>query len=165
MMRKLIGVAVLVCMVSMLGLAQETPKPEVYGGYQFTRMSENGASGHASGWNSAANFYLTRWFGATGDFSGVYSNGASLYTYTFGPTVSTHKQGVSPFAHALFGGAHAGAAGFGLNGMAMMFGGGIDLGKQKLAFRAAQFDWLMLRSSGITLKNNIRVTTGLMYRF
>jgi hypothetical protein len=165
MMRKLIGVAVLVCMVSMLSLAQETPKPEVYGGYQFTRMSENGVSGHGNGWNSAANFYFTRWLGATGDFSGVYSSGASLYTYTFGPTVSTHKQAFSPFAHALFGGAHAGAAGFGLDGMAMYFGGGLDLGKQKLAVRAAQFDWMMLRSSGVTLKDNIRITTGLMYRF
>ncbi len=164
-MRKLIGVAVLLGLVSILSLAQETPKPEVYGGYQFTRISNNGVSGTGNGWNSAANFYLTRWFGATGDFSGVYSSGASLYTYTFGPTVSTHKQAFSPFAHALFGGAHAGAAGFGVDGMAMMFGGGVDVGKQKLALRAVQFDWLMLHSSGITLKDNVRVTTGLMYRF
>ena len=35
-MRKLIGPSVLVCMISILGMAQEAPKPEIYGGYQFT---------------------------------------------------------------------------------------------------------------------------------
>lgn len=164
-MRKFIGVAVLICLVSMLSLAQETPKPEVYAGYQFLRSSANGFSANGNGWNSAANLYITRWFGATGDFSGNYYSGASLYTYTFGPTVSTHKHSASPFAHALFGGAHASAAGFGLDGMAMMFGGGVDLGRQKFALRAVQADWVMFHSSGVTLKNNIRVTTGLMYRF
>ena len=66
-MRNLIGVAVLVCMISTLGLAQEPPKPEVYGGYQFTSTD---GGWHASGWNTAANMYITRWLGATADFSG-----------------------------------------------------------------------------------------------
>ena len=55
-MRKLIGVAVLVCMISMFGMAQETPKPEIYGGYQFTSTD---GGWHASGWNTAANLYIT----------------------------------------------------------------------------------------------------------
>jgi hypothetical protein len=161
-MKKLIGVAVMVCMISMLGMAQEKPLPEVYGGYQFT--STDGGF-HASGWNTAANFYFTRWLGATADFSGVYNSGTNLYTYTFGPVVSTHKHNISPFAHALFGGAHAGAGPIGDGGMAMMFGGGVDVGNKKLAVRAVQFDWLSLRFEGVTDKNNFRVTTGLMYRF
>jgi hypothetical protein len=160
-MRKLIGVAVLVGMISVLGMAQETPKPEVYGGYQFTSL-DGGWHGH--GWNSAANLYVTRWLGGTADFSGVYNSG-SLYTYTFGPVVSTHKQNFSPFAHALFGGAHVSSGGVGTSGMAMMFGGGVDFGKGKFAFRAVQFDWMVLRFSGITDKNNVRVNTGIMYRF
>jgi hypothetical protein len=45
-MRKLIGVAVLLCVVSVLGMAQETPLPEVYGGYQFTSTD---GGWHASG--------------------------------------------------------------------------------------------------------------------
>jgi hypothetical protein len=72
---------------------------------------------------------------------------------------------MSPFAHALFGGAHASTLGFGDSGMAMMFGGGVDFGKQKFALRAVQVDWMMLRFAGITDKNNVRVNTGLMYRF
>jgi hypothetical protein len=51
------------------------------------------------------------------------------------------------------------------SGMAMMFGGGVDFGKGKLAVRAVQFDWMVLRFAGITDKNNMRVNTGLMYRF
>ncbi|HZQ23181.1 MAG TPA: hypothetical protein VFA89_10295 [Terriglobales bacterium] len=161
-MRKLFGVAVLLCMISILGMAQETPRPEVYGGYQFTSTD---GGWHASGWNGAANFYFTRWLGATGDFSGVYKSGSNLYTYTGGPVVSTHKNNFSPFAHALFGGAHAATGSIGDSGTAMMFGGGLDIGNQRLAIRAVQFDWMVLRFAGFTDKNNFRVNTGLMYRF
>ncbi|PYX31240.1 MAG: hypothetical protein DMG80_10555 [Acidobacteria bacterium] len=108
--------------------------------------------------------YLTRWLGGTADFSGVYNNG-SVYTYTFGPVVSTHKDNFSPFAHALFGGFRASSGGLSDSGMAMMFGGGVDFGTKKWAFRAVQFDWLVLRDNGVTSKNNMRVNTGVMYRF
>ena len=160
-MRKLIGVAVLMVMVAMVGMAQETPKPEIYGGYQYDRTD---GGGHGQGWNTAANLYVTRWLGGTADFSGVYNNG-SIYTYTFGPVVSTHKQNFSPFAHALFGGARASSGGISDSGMAMYFGGGVDFGKGKWAVRAVQFDWMLLRFNGISNKNNMRVNTGLMYRF
>lgn len=160
-MRKLIGVALLVGMISVLGLAQETPKPELYGGYQYTR-TDGGWNAH--GWNTAGNFYFTKWLAATGDFSGVYHDG-SLYTYTFGPTVSMHKDNFSPFAHALFGGARASSGGISDSGMAMMFGGGVDIGATKWAFRAVQFDWVVYRFNGVSNKNNMRVNTGIMYRF
>ena len=162
MMRNFMGVVVLVCMISSLGLAQEPPKPEVYGGYQFTSTD---GGWHASGWNTAANLYIKRWLGATADFSGVYHNGGNLYTCTFGPVVSTHEKSFSPYAHALFGGARAGAGGISDSGMAMMFGGGVDLGKHKLVFRAVQSDWMVLRFSGISDKNNMPVNTGFLYRF
>jgi hypothetical protein len=162
MMQKLIGVAVLVCMTSMLAMAGEKPLPEVYGGYQFTSTD---GGWHASGWNTAANMYIWKNLGATADFSGVYSSGQSLYTYTFGPVVSKPKGSFSPYAHALFGGAYAAAGGFGDSGMAMMFGGGLDFGRHKLVFRAVQVDWMVLRFSGFTDKNNVRVNTGFLYRF
>jgi hypothetical protein len=161
-MRKLIGVAALICLISMLGIAQETPKPEIFAGYQFTSTD---GGWHGNGWNTAASFYFTNWLGATGDFSGVYGSSQSLYTYTFGPVVSTHKNNFSPFAHALFGGAHAGYGGLGDSGMTMLFGGGMDFGKGKFAFRAVQVDWMILRFEGVTDKNNVRVNTGLTYRF
>lgn len=162
-MKKLIGVAALICMISAFAMAQEPARPEVYGGFQFT---DTDGGWHGTGWNTAANLYITRWFGGTADFSGVYGSASTnLYTYTFGPVISTHKSAVSPFAHALFGGAHTTTAGIGTGGMAMMFGGGVDFGKHKLAFRAVQFDWMVLRFNGISDKNNMRVNTGLLYRF
>jgi len=148
--------------VLVLTLAQETPKPEVFGGYQFTTMNP---SWNASGWNGQANFYITRLVGITGDFSGAYNSGEHFHTYTFGPVVSTHKGSFSPFVHGLFGGARASAAGVGINGMAMMFGGGVDMGRKQIAVRLFQADWLITRFSGVTEKNNARVSTGILFRF
>jgi hypothetical protein len=163
MMRKFIGVAILICMFSMLAVAQgERPLPEVYGGFQFTSTD---GGWHAEGWNGAANMYITRWLGVTGDFSGVYNSGLNLYTYTAGPVVSTHTKSFSPFAHALFGGAHTSGGGISDSGIAMMFGGGVDFGQHRLVLRAVQFDWMVLRFNSITDKNNMRVNTGLLYRF
>src|SRR5215831_20072854 len=123
MMRKFIAVTVVVFAVSALGLAGEKPAPEVFGGYQFTSTD---GGWHASGWNGAASMYITRYVGITGDFSGVYGSGQSMHTYTFGPVVSTHKGSFSPYAHALFGGAHVAAGGIGDSGESMLFGGGVD---------------------------------------
>ncbi|HET7208278.1 MAG TPA: hypothetical protein VFI95_17005 [Terriglobales bacterium] len=161
-MKKFIGVAVLLCAATLLAGAQETPKPEVFGGYQFTTMD---GGWHASGWNGQANFYVTRWLGIGGDFAGAYKTGSSLHTYTFGPVISTHRGAFSPFVHGLFGGAHASAAGVGDSGMAMLFGGGVDLGKKQIAVRLFQADWMIVRFNGITDKNNARVSTGLLFRF
>lgn len=161
-MKKVIGVAILICMFSMLATAGETPKPEVYGGFQFTSTD---GGWHGNGWNGAASLYITRYVGVTGDFSGVYGSSQSLYTYTFGPVVSKQVGNFQPYAHALFGGAHAAAFGLGDSGESMLFGGGLDFGKRKLVFRAVQLDWMVLRFNGFTDKNNVRVNTGLVYRF
>jgi hypothetical protein len=161
-MKKLIGVAVLLCMTSMFAVAGEKPLPEIYGGYQFTSTD---GGWHASGWNTAANMYVWKNVGVTGDFSGVYKSGSNLSPSTFGPVVSAPKGNFSPYAHALFGGAHAATAGFGDSGMAMLFGGGLDFGKRRVVFRAVQFDWMVLRFNGLSDKNNMRVNTGFLYRF
>jgi len=161
-MRKLIGVTAIVFMISALAMAGEAPRPEIYGGYQFTSTD---GGWHGSGLNTGANLYLTRWLAGTADFGSGFSSGSKLYSYTFGPTISAQRKNFTPFAHALFGGAHASAGSIGTSGMAMMFGGGVDVGNRKLALRAVQFDWLTLRFAGVTNKNNMRVTTGLLYRF
>jgi hypothetical protein len=162
MMRKFIGVALFVALFSLVGISQEVPKPEVFGGYQFTSLDP---SWHASGWNGAASMYFTRWLGVTGDFSGAYGSGTRFHTYTGGPVVSIHKHSLSPFAHALFGGAHASTAGVGTSGMAMMYGGGMDYGRKAFVVRLFQADWEITRFNGFTDKDNARVSTGLLYRF
>lgn len=162
MIRKFIVVALFVSLVALAGFAQETPKPEVFGGYQFTTVDP---SWNASGWNGAATMYINRWLGVTGDFSGAYSSGDKLHTYTFGPVVSTRKGAFAPFVHGLFGGARVSGSGFSDGGFAMMFGGGVDVGRKQMAFRLVQVDWLSLRFSGVTNNNNARVSTGILFRF
>jgi len=51
------------------------------------------------------------------------------------------------------------------SGMAIMFGGGLDVWKKRFAVRAVQFDWMVLRFAGVSDKNNFRLNAGLMCRF
>jgi outer membrane protein with beta-barrel domain len=172
-MRKFIGFALLFGMCSVAAFAQESaPKAEFFGGYQYTRF-DGGLN--ANGWNMALTGNLNRWFGVASDFSGAYKsqNGVSFnnYTYTFGPVVSLrHSETFTPFAHFLAGGAHSSAAFGGAsasgNGFAMMFGGGVDVkATQHVGVRAIQFDWLSLRSNGASDNNNMRISTGLLFRY
>jgi hypothetical protein len=172
-MRKFIGFALLFGVFSLVAFAQESaPKAEFFGGYQYTRF-DGGLN--ANGWDMALTGNLNRWFGVTGDFSGAYKsqNGVSFdnYTYTFGPVVSLrHNEMFTPFAHFLAGGFHSSAAFGGFSGsgsgFAMMFGGGVDVkATQHIGVRAVQFDWLSLRANGASDNNNMRISTGLLFRY
>jgi hypothetical protein len=89
-----------------------------------------------------------------------------MYTYMVGPTLSARTERVTPFVHALFGGASAGGEGETANAFAMAFGGGLDVNAgNHLAWRMVQADWLLFRSGGETDKKNVRVSTGLVFRF
>ena len=160
-------------MILMLGLfalpamAQSYPKAEVFGGYQYTRFD---GGENANGWNAAATVNVNHWFGVTADFSGAYFSelGANFhnYTYTFGPTVSFRGAPlVTPFAHALFGGATASAGVEGVtvsqNGFAAIIGGGVDVKvSPHFAVRPVQFDWMSLHGNGATSNNNFRYLGG-----
>ena len=73
-MKKLVGVAVLVCLASMFAVAGEAPKPEVFGGYQFTSTD---GGWHGSGFSTSANFYIWKGLGVTGDLGSGFSQGQS----------------------------------------------------------------------------------------
>jgi len=163
-MRQLMIVAVAMIASVVPALAQEeTPRVDVFGGYQFTHLTP---SINAHGWNTAINGNINRWFGFTGDFSGAYKNGGHMHTYMVGPTFSARTSRVSPFVHALFGGASVGDGGESVSAFAMALGGGLDVNAGKhLALRLVQADWLMFRSGGETDKKNVRVSTGLVFRF
>ena len=175
-MRNFIGLALLVSLVSLAAFAQEggnTPKAEIFGGYQYTRF-DGGVN--ANGWNTSLTGNLNNWFGIAADCGGAYKtqNGVSFnnYTYTFGPVISyRHNETFTPFAHFLAGGNHASASISGVgsgsdNGFAMMFGGGLDVkASQHLALRAVQFDWLSLHSNGASDNNNMRISTGILFRY
>lgn len=172
-MRKFIGLVLLLALFSVAALAQESaPKAELFGGYQYTRF-DGGVN--ANGWNTSVAGNVNNWFGVAADFSGAYGSpsGVSIhnYTYTFGPVVSMRQnEKFTPFVHFLAGGYHASAAFSGVSasdsGFAMMFGGGVDVNASpRLAFRAVQFDWLSMRGNGSTNNNNMRISTGLLFRY
>ena len=158
-MRQLMIFAVVLGLLSLPLVAQDFPKAEIFGGYQYSHF-EPGVN--ANGWNASLAGNVNRWFGVAADFSGAYKSGEHVHTYMFGPVFSARSDKVTPFAHALFGGASGGGA----NAFAMAFGGGVDVKvADKVAFRLIQGDWLVLSSEGFTSKKNARISTGVVFRF
>ncbi len=163
-MRNLMIIALFLSLLTLPAVAQplsvrDVPKAEVFGGYQYTHFE---GSVEANGWNASVAGNISRWFGVAADFSGAYKSGERVHTYMFGPVFSARSDKVTPFAHALFGGASGG----GTNAFAMAFGGGVDVKvADRVAFRVIQGDWLVFRSEGYTSKKNARVSTGIVFRF
>jgi hypothetical protein len=163
-MRKLMLIAVSVVVFLLPAMAQKDfARAEIFAGYQFTHFDP---ALNASGWNAAITGNVNRWFGVTGDFSGAYKNGVHLHSYMVGPVFSARTERLTPFVHALFGGANAGDGGGSANGFSMALGGGLDVNAgDHFAVRLVQGDWLLLRSGGDTFKRNARVSAGVVLRF
>jgi hypothetical protein len=168
-MRNLAGIMLLFLLVSS-ATAQDFPRAEVFGGYQYSRQQ----STNLNGWNASLTGNYNRWFGLTGDFSGAYHSegGADFrsYTYTFGPTVAArNNEKFTPFAHALFGGVHqstdfAGSSLGSVNGFAVFLGGGVDATlSPHLAVRVGQFDYARFHFSAGSA-NVFRYSAGIVFR-
>jgi hypothetical protein len=164
-------------------LAQVASKGEVFGGYQYTNLSDGIATKRLSsnGWNAGFAYYFSRWMGVKADFGGAYAtdNTSSSqpfsvrnYTYTFGPVFSAGRdKRFTPFGEALFGGYHETLAGYpnSYSAFAMLAGGGVDVKiARQFSVRAVQVDWLYTRppSAAVFLKaNSVRIGAGIVYRF
>lgn len=146
-----------------------------------------------NGWNGAFTVWAKPWLGVTGDVSGAYKSDAlfsgsgvnvKVHTFMFGPTIASHSnEKFVPFAHVLFGGAHCSASGLGAgsgdcigagsNSFAMAFGGGLDVGSKKIAFRVGQFDYIYTRFGHegsadippLNHQNTFRYSAGIVFRF
>jgi len=165
--------------------AQETPKVDVFAGYSYFRNNPStaGASSFSLNGGSASVAYnANNWLSGVADF-GAYHNGnilstgtnGTLSTYLFGPRVSYRHFGrVTPFGEVLFGVAHAGASIAGTSGsdnaFAMSLGGGFDYKlSQHFAIRPVKVDYLLTRfpetGTSNQTQNNLRVSTGIVFRF
>ncbi len=173
-MKKLIAVAGLLALFSLSAVAAEHdsyPKAEVFGGYQFSHL-EGGIN--ANGFDFSGNANFNDHLGIAADFGSAYTtqNGVSFhnYTYTFGPVLSLRaNKAYTPFVHALIGGDRATAAVPGIsasgNGFALLAGGGADFNFNRyMAFRGAA-DWMMIHGNGSTSGKNLRLLTGVVFRF
>jgi hypothetical protein len=152
--------------------AQDHPRAEAFGGFQYTRVGAAPGLG-ANGWNGAVTGYVTPWFGLTADFSGanrgVGAIGLRANTYTFGPSVALRGERVTWFGHVLFGGFRAatgtGLFDVGLGGVATLAGGGMDVrATKRFSVRLFQLDWIVWNSQGLTEKKNARISGGVVFR-
>ncbi len=168
------AVAMLVLCVCTVGMAQDSAKGEIFGGYQYTRINPGGGvtGNNFNGWNAAVTGYIKPNLGLTGDIGGAYRSvsGVSLksHTFLFGPTLAVNSGKARPFVHGLFGIMHA-SAGLGGstasdNAFAAALGGGVDLSfSPTVSVRLGQFDYLMSRF-GSTTQNNFRFSAGVVLR-
>ena len=153
----------LLLVISIPVMAQDNPKLEVFGGYQYQTIGGNlgwQVGSPYNGWDTAVTFNFSKHFGATGDFSGNYHSGnfgggsyyTHILTYAGGPVYSFGSgSNLKPFVHAMFGGAHITTpVMYGTSptyasegGYTAMAGGGVDYKlKKRIAVRLAQFDWI-----------------------
>jgi opacity protein-like surface antigen len=158
-----------------------------------------------NGWNLSLAGNLNHWFGIEGDFSGHYGRpdatlvapicgffpGASCipavvitktrlslkqHNFLFGPKLSFRRSRVTPFVHALFGGAHISldvenlaslpvvGESFSDDSFAMAFGGGLDLSLTPRVALRVQPDYLQTSFLGQT-QHDLRISTGMTFRF
>jgi len=172
-MRKMMGLVFGLLVFAASTRAQETPKAELFGGYSYLRLGgSGGANLHGGSVSLAGNF--SRWFGAVADVGGYHTSasGASVnaVSYAIGPRFSYRSAGRwTPFAQALFGGAHVSARAGGFSGSANAFatsaGGGLDVKlSEHVALRALQVEYVLLRSQGVNV-NSGRASAGIVFRF
>ncbi|MGC2334091.1 MAG: outer membrane beta-barrel protein [Candidatus Acidiferrales bacterium] len=173
--------------------AQDTPRIETFAGYSYIHMNDLGTASLNGGSASVA-VDPTGWLGIDGDFGGYEGaktglNG-TMWTYLFGPRISWRRGRITPFAQALFGGAHtsadppaevgslvrprreAGVAGGGVfassNTFATALGGGVDVNAtEHVSVRLIQAEYLLTEfKDGVhNRQNSVRISTGVVFRF
>jgi hypothetical protein len=175
--------------------AQTATKGNISFGYSYVRadlspkapLSPSISSSNLNGWYISAEYKLIPWLGAVMDFGGNYGTErvipfceviivcqgplnaqANVHTLLFGPRASVSIGRVTPFAQALFGGAHTSASGTGFSNADTFFatglGGGVDFRLARTIGWRAQGDHLQTHFFGNS-QNNFRFSTGLVVRF
>ena len=181
-MRKLLLMFVVLMVCSFAAVAQEYPKAEVFGGFQYTSFDAfNIQRVNMMGWNAQGTMYLNKPFGITAEVTGSYASPTvgglattlPTYTYMFGPTVRAPLERMTPFVHALFGAAHmSNTKGvYSSTGFALALGAGVDTKVSKnFDWRLVQFDYFASRlkdptGTGNPQQDNFRIATGIVYKF
>lgn len=175
--------------------AQTDSKGNIAFGFSYARadlssrsaLAPSISSSNLSGWFISAEYKVIPWLGVVGDFGGNYGTervvpfcevipvcpspldaNAHVQTFVAGPRVSVSVGKITPFAQALFGGAHTSATGTNFfnsdNSFATALGGGLDLRLAKTIGWRVQGDYLQTRFFGGS-QNNFRFSTGLVVRF
>ncbi len=175
-------------------------KIQIFGGYSYLRASVEvgqvpplnplpcppncgtpsiSQKANLSGWEVSGEYGLFPLLGVVADFAGDYGtlDGASthVHSYLFGPQLELPLPGhISPFVHALFGGASESQNGFSGSGLyslgsdqsfASAYGGGLDLHLVPfVSLRVIQLDYFRTKLHGAT-QNQLRLAAGLVLHF
>ncbi|HKV04034.1 MAG TPA: outer membrane beta-barrel protein [Candidatus Acidoferrales bacterium] len=174
-----------------IAAAQGTPKAEVFGGYSYLRVSDQGVSANLNGGSGSLSYNVGSALGIVADF-GVYhfsqsGGSANVTSYLFGPKYAVRSGKITPFVQGLFGGAHASAGltgscstarvrpeasacttGASANAFAFALGGGLDVNATPhIGVRLVQAEYLMskFKDSANNRQNNARVSAGVVFRW
>ena len=186
-LRVVVSLLVFASLFAVAAQAQdERHSVDVFAGYSYVRANPatSGTDGiNLNGGSASVAYNFNRWLSGVADFGGyantnILGGGTSgtLSTYLFGPRVSYHHfSRVTPFGEVLFGGAHTGAnllnTTSSQNAFAMTVGGGVDYRiSSHFSVRAAKVDYLLTRfnefnTTNTQTQNNLRVSTGIVFRF
>jgi hypothetical protein len=158
--------------LSNFSTAQEIPRAQLFGGFSYTRF-DSPTLGFANpsnlvGFNISPAFNLTYGFGVKAELTGQYGSKLNVRDLTVGPQFLYPRGRMLFFAHALFGDSRSFVrlgTGEGDTARAIVLGGGVDLDiSPRFAFRAVQVDYVRTTLFSTT-QNNVRVSTGLVYRW
>jgi opacity protein-like surface antigen len=186
-LRVVVSLLGLASLFAVTAQAQEERKTiDVFAGYSYLRAnpSTGGADNFSLNGGSASVAYnFNNWLSGVADFGGYHTaNGlgsgleGTLSTYLFGPRVSYRHFGrVTPFGEVLFGVAHTDASLLNTtnsqNAFAMTVGGGVDYRvSSRFSIRPLKVDYLLTRFNEFNTpntqnQNNLRVSTGIVFRF
>ncbi len=149
----------------------ETPKAEVYAGYDYVRVNALGYSFNFNGGSGQLAYNANQWLGIVGDLGGYYtSNGfhAGIFSYLFGPRINFRGyRKLTPFAQALVGGARS-IDNSPLNAFAMTAGGGVEYkNSEHIAIRPVQAEYILTKfvDCASNRQNNFRHSAGIVFRF
>src|SRR5580704_9714385 len=90
--------------------AQDYPKFEAFGGYSYLHVNEFNTGYNFNGGSGSVAYNFTPMLGVVADFGGYHWSqdgaDATVVSYLFGPKVALRHGPITPYAQALFGGAH-----------------------------------------------------------
>jgi len=190
-MKKLLFVFVFALPLS----AQEFPRVELFGGYALSNVQAeeqfNVKRQFFHGWGASVTGNVTRSVGVAFHTGGAYGgydvdvpvgNGFSrvpfdsnVHLLLGGPELSLRGGGVRGFFHTLLGlslfrssiDSGPGVSAFSSKDTAFAWalGGGLDIGSGRLGVRLIQFDYVGANTRGFLATHNVRVATGIVFRF
>lgn len=170
MARKLAFLFGVIILVSLSAHAQGLDdKIEVSAGYSYLRFHAI-PSANLNGFNASGQYKLSDWLGVALDLGGQYGQvggvSSRVYTYVVGPQVTLPRPWrFTPFAHFMIGGSHFDGGGFASKGFAYDIGAGVDTKiKPRLSWRILEIDEIPTHLGGST-QHNVRVSTGIVFRF